>query len=42
MTGGLLAEKVTHPSYDQDIRDMERKKKMGRDFDRFWQIHVAP
>jgi len=39
---GILAEEVTHPEYDNDIRDENRKKNMAKDIDKYWQIHVAP
>jgi platelet-activating factor acetylhydrolase len=39
---GLLAEAVTHPQYDKDIRSKERREKMERDIGKYWQIHVAP
>ncbi|KAK5175125.1 uncharacterized protein LTR77_000262 [Saxophila tyrrhenica] len=39
---GVLAEDVTHPVYDQDERDPERKAHMSQDIGKYWQIHVAP
>lgn len=39
---GILREPVSHPEYDQDIRDKERKKQQHPDVRRYWQIHVSP
>jgi platelet-activating factor acetylhydrolase len=40
---GILAEEVTHPEYDHDIRDDARKAAMKHDLiEKYWQIHVAP
>lgn len=39
---GVLAEEVTHPEYDNDIRDDDRKKDMNPEIEKHWQIHVAP
>ncbi len=39
---GLLAEAVTHPQYDLDVRSKERKAGMEQGIGKFWQIHVAP
>ena len=39
---GILAEDVTHPTYDEDIRCEERKKEMSREISKYWQVHVAP
>lgn len=39
---GILKEKVTHPEYDQDGRSEERKKKMPKEIEKYWQIHVTP
>lgn len=39
---GILAEDVTHPEYDNDTRDQERKDKMNDDIAKHWQIHVSP
>ncbi|KAI7530827.1 PAF acetylhydrolase [Hortaea werneckii] len=39
---GILAEEVTHPEYDHDIRSDERKKGMSKEIEKYWQIHVAP
>ena len=41
---GILAEEVTHPEYDNDIRSEARKKDMKRQqhIEKYWQIHVAP
>ena len=39
---GILAEDVTHPDYDNDVRDDRRKEGMSRDVGKYWQIHVAP
>ena len=39
---GVLKEEVTHPTYDEDIRDEDRKKNMDQEVAKYWQIHVAP
>jgi len=39
---GVLAEDVTHPKYNEDSRDEQRKKEMPKDISKYWQIHVAP
>lgn len=39
---GILGEDVTHPEYDHDVRDAERRGKMEHDIGKYWQIHVAP
>ncbi|KAK5110212.1 hypothetical protein LTR62_006208 [Meristemomyces frigidus] len=39
---GVLKEEVTHPSYDEDIRDERRKLEMDQEVAKYWQIHVAP
>lgn len=39
---GVLAEDVTHPSYDEDTRSEERKNQMSREISKYWQIHVSP
>ncbi|KAK5704912.1 hypothetical protein LTR97_002023 [Elasticomyces elasticus] len=39
---GILSEEVTHPEYDNDIRDEGRQASMPKDIDKYWQIHVAP
>lgn len=39
---GILAEDVTHPQYDEDIRSDGRKKVMPDVIEKYWQIHVAP
>ncbi|KAK3112278.1 hypothetical protein LTR53_011609 [Teratosphaeriaceae sp. CCFEE 6253] len=39
---GMLAEEVTHPQYDEDVRSEERRKHMPREIGKYWQIHVAP
>lgn len=39
---GVLAEDVTHRSYDEDVRDEKRKKEMDQSIAQYWQIHVAP
>ncbi|KAF7846517.1 hypothetical protein BT93_L4206 [Corymbia citriodora subsp. variegata] len=39
---GLLAQRVTHPMYDEESRTEEGEKKISEDISRYWQIHVAP
>lgn len=39
---GILAEEVTHPTYNEDIRDERRKERMNEDIAKYWQVHVAP
>lgn len=39
---GVLAEEVTHPEYDNDIRSDARKARMSKGIEKYWQIHVAP
>ena len=39
---GILAEEVTHPGYDEDIRDDKRKEDMAKEIGKYWQIHVTP
>ncbi|KAF2757322.1 PAF acetylhydrolase [Pseudovirgaria hyperparasitica] len=39
---GILAEKVSHPQYNEDERSEARKKAQDKNIAKFWQIHVAP
>lgn len=39
---GILNEAVTHPEYDDDVRDKKRKENMDQNIAKYWQIHVAP
>jgi len=39
---GVLSEEVTHPRYDEDTRSEERRKRMSREIDKYWQVHVSP
>jgi len=39
---GVLAEDVTHPNYDEDVRSEKRKETMSKDIAKYWQIHVTP
>ncbi|PLB51646.1 PAF acetylhydrolase [Aspergillus steynii IBT 23096] len=39
---GILQETVSHPEYDQDIRDEKRRREQHPDVERYWQIHVSP
>lgn len=39
---GVLAEDVTHPTYDEDTRPKKRKQKMSWKISKYWQIHVSP
>ena len=39
---GVLAEEVTHPSYDEDARSQKRKQGMSKEIEKYWQIHVSP
>lgn len=39
---GILQEPVSHPEYDQDIRDEQRRREQHPDVERYWQIHVSP
>lgn len=39
---GVLAEDITHPSYDRDTRSEERRNSMSRVISKYWQIHVSP
>ncbi|KAK3669585.1 hypothetical protein LTR78_010523 [Recurvomyces mirabilis] len=39
---GVLKEETTHPRYDEDIRDEDRKQHMDQEVAKYWQIHVAP
>ena len=39
---GVLAEDITHPSYDEDMRSDKRKSEMSGDIAKYWQIHVSP
>ncbi|WPH03327.1 PAF acetylhydrolase [Acrodontium crateriforme] len=39
---GILGEDVTHPEYDVDRRDQERKDRMNNEIAKHWQIHVSP
>ena len=39
---GVLAEEVTHPNYDEDIRDENRQEKMSHEISKYWQVHVSP
>ena len=39
---GVLKEEVTHPEYDNDIRDDRRKEIMNKEVQKYWQIHVSP
>lgn len=39
---GVLAEEVTHPVYNDDIRSEKRKRDMDPKIAKYWQIHVAP
>lgn len=38
----VLRESVTHPEYDEDIRDEARVEAMCENIGRYWQIHAAP
>lgn len=39
---GILGEDVTHPTYNEDIRDDKRKEEMAVNISKYWQIHVSP
>ena len=39
---GVLAEEMTHPHYDEDVRGDRRKKDMSKEISKYWQIHVSP
>ena len=39
---GILGEEVTHPTYDEDVRDDKRKEEMAKSISKYWQIHVSP
>lgn len=39
---GILGEDVTHPAYNEDIRDDKRKEEMAVNISKYWQIHVSP
>ena len=39
---GLLAQDVTHPLYDKDTRTDERRQNLPAEYEKYWQIHVAP
>lgn len=39
---GVLAEEVTHPTYNQDVRDDKRRNRMAGKVGKYWQVHVAP
>ena len=39
---GILGEDVTHPAYNEDARDDDRKAKMSKNIAKYWQIHVSP
>lgn len=39
---GILAEDVTHPTYDEDTTSEERKNQTSREILKYWQIHVSP
>lgn len=39
---GVLAEDVTHASYNEDVRTEKQKKNMNEEVAKYWQIHVSP
>lgn len=39
---GILGEDVTHPTYNEDIRDERRKEEIAVNISKYWQIHVSP
>lgn len=39
---GILQEPVSHPEYDEDIRDQKRRREQHPDVEKYWQIHVLP
>ncbi|KAK3686531.1 hypothetical protein LTR37_019739 [Vermiconidia calcicola] len=39
---GVLAEDVTHPTYNEDVRDEKTKQRMTKEISNYWQVHVAP
>ena len=39
---GVLAEDVTHPNYDEEVKKDLNRKKMSKRIKKYWQIHVSP
>jgi platelet-activating factor acetylhydrolase len=39
---GILKEKATHPTYDDDVRSDRRKEMQPDEIEKYWQVHVAP
>lgn len=39
---GLLSQEVSHERYVEGQRNGELEEKMGEEWQRYWQIHVAP
>jgi len=39
---GLLAQHVTHPEYVEHGSSKELDEKMPEEYQKYWQIHVAP